>query len=83
MCNAGHHFSRELVEVFSKTIAPFPVGVTVRLSNGLNAVVIYNNSNFMSRPVVRAFDPKEPANYDYLNLASDPDALNVTILGVV
>lgn len=81
--NAGFHFSAALVEIFAKTIAPFPVGVTVQLSNGLHAVVIRNNNQFMTRPLLRTFAPEDPSNYEYLNLATDLAALSVTILGIV
>lgn len=81
--NSGYHFNPELVDVFAKTIAPFPIGLTVILSNGMHAVVVRNNSNFMMRPVLRVFDPNNPGDYDYINLANDPDALNITIVGTV
>jgi len=81
--NAGHHFSPGLVEVFARTIAPFPVGMTVQLSNGLHAVVMRNNPNFMMRPLVRAFDERDPSDYEYINLATDMSALDITIVGTV
>jgi len=83
LANSGHHFSAELVEVFARTIAPFPVGITVALSNGLHAVVIRNNPQLMMRPLVRAFDPDSPGNYEYINMSSDPGALDITIKGNV
>ncbi|MCL2349915.1 MAG: HD-GYP domain-containing protein [Defluviitaleaceae bacterium] len=80
MANAGTHFDPELVEIFSKTIAPFPVGLTVKLSNGLSAVVTRNHASFMARPIIRMFDPKEPEVFEFIDLAHDPDFLSVTIV---
>ena len=81
--NSGHHFAPELVSVFAKTIAPFPVGITVLLSNGLHAVVVRNNPSFMTRPLVRVFDENSPGNYEYINMATDLSSLDVTIVGTV
>jgi HD-GYP domain-containing protein (c-di-GMP phosphodiesterase class II) len=81
MANAGLHFDPEIVEVFCKTIAPFPVGMTVKLSNGLHAVVVRNNTNFMSRPLIRAFKAENPMCYDYIDLSSGRDVQNITIIG--
>ena len=83
LASSGHHFSPKVVETFAKTIAPFPVGITVKLSNGLNGIVIRNNSSLMMRPLVRAFDPIYPGDYEYINLSNDPNALDITIVGVV
>ena len=82
MASAGRQFDPEVVELFTRTIAPFPAGLTVRLSNGLHAVVVRNNPNFMMRPLVRAFDPDDPGYYEYINLSDDMGALDVTIIGV-
>lgn len=47
------HFEQEVVELFRKTIAIYPVGVTVKLNTGETAVVISNNEHSPSRPVLR------------------------------
>ena len=83
MASAGRQFDPDVVELFTKTIAPFPAGLTVRLSNGLHAVVIRNNPSFMMRPLVRAFDPDDRGYYEYINLSDDVKALDITIVGVV
>ena len=82
MASAGRQFDPDVVELFTKTIAPFPAGLTVKLSNGLHAVVVRNNPSFMMRPLVRAFDPDDPGYYEYINLSDDMGALDVTIVGV-
>jgi HD-GYP domain-containing protein (c-di-GMP phosphodiesterase class II) len=78
--NKGSHFDPEVVETFHKTIAPFPVGLTVKLSNGLDALVVKNYDHFMSRPLVRAFEPNNPSDFEYIDLAFDNSALNITIV---
>ena len=83
MANAGIHFDPDIVEVFTKTVAPFPVGTTVKLSNGLQAVIMRNNPSFMMRPLIRVFDIDKPGYYEYINLANDPKALNITIIDTV
>ena len=82
MASAGRQFDPDVVRLFTRTIAPFPAGLTVRLSNGLHAVVVRNNPSFMMRPLVRAFDPDDPGYYEYINLSDDMGALDITIIGV-
>jgi HD-GYP domain-containing protein (c-di-GMP phosphodiesterase class II) len=79
--NSGSHFDPEIVDIFYKTIAPFPVGMTVKLSNGLNGVVVKNNANFMSRPLVRAFEPENPSVFEMIDLSKGAAALDITIVG--
>ena len=81
LANSGKHFDPEVVDVFKRTIAPFPVGLTVRLSDGRPAVVIRNHPSFMMRPYVRAFDPDYPRGYEYIDMAHDIESLHITIVG--
>ncbi|MCD8502075.1 MAG: HD-GYP domain-containing protein [Bacillaceae bacterium] len=46
-------FDKKLVELFSRTVAIYPVGVTVYLSDSRKGVVVKQNKNFATRPVVR------------------------------
>ena len=73
MAHAGTQFDREVVQVFLRYVAPYPVGATVDLSNGHSAVVFKNNSEFLSRPVVKQDDGT------VLNLLETND---VTITGI-
>ena len=70
MGNAGTLFDKEMVAVFLQYIAPYPIGVTVELSNGETAIVVKNNRDMLSRPVVRRVDGS------LLNLR---DSLDITI----
>ena len=56
MAQADIQFNKEMVATFLQYIAPYPLGVTVELSNGKPAVVVQNNRDMLSRPKVRLFD---------------------------
>lgn len=58
MANAGKQFDLDIVNVFLKYVAPYPVGVTVMLSNGEKAIVVQNNKKMLSRPIVMTRDGK-------------------------
>ncbi|MFX3672908.1 MAG: HD-GYP domain-containing protein [Paenisporosarcina sp.] len=49
----------EIIEAFKKSIAIFPIGVTVTLSSGERGVVIGYNKKYPQRPKVRIFMDKE------------------------
>lgn len=48
-----HHFDQMIVDRFVKNIALYPVGTGVVLSTGEKALVVRNNRNMPTRPVVR------------------------------
>ncbi len=56
MSQAGMMFDKEMVAIFMQYIAPYPLGVTVELSNGKEAIVVKNNNSMLSRPQVRLYD---------------------------
>lgn len=49
----GKSFDPDVVRIFTKKIAPYPVGIEVELSNGMKGLVIKNYEGFSSRPLVR------------------------------
>ena len=53
MANAGAEFDPELVDVFLRRIAVYPVGCEVSLSDGRTAVVMENYKEFVLRPKVK------------------------------
>ena len=78
MGNTGSHFNPDAVGVFVRTVAPFPVGVSVRLSNGLEGLVFENDTNFPMRPLIKIkTEPGEPEHF--IDLCNDKDALDITI----
>lgn len=82
IANAGQMFDPDVVQLFIRKVAPYPVGTTVELSNGCTAIVLENFESFCLRPRVRVF--KEGVNdvdpYE-LDLHSDYSALNIVIKG--
>lgn len=85
MGNSGHHFDPAVVDAFLRKVAPFPVGTTIVLSDGRYGVVIKNNANFMMRPLIRILRISEEDSQEEIDidLATDQDALNITIMGTL
>ena len=82
MGNAGSHFAPNAVELFFRTVAAFPVGVGVRLSNGAEGIVYKNYSSFPMRPMIK-LKPKPGQRARFLDLCHDPSALNITVQRLV
>lgn len=76
MGNVDKMFDRTVVKAFVYKFPLYPVGLTVRLSNGEHAVVYSNEINSL-RPVVRLFDGR------LIDLSTDPDYRSITIFGLV
>lgn len=74
MANTGNMFDKELVELFMQYVAPYPIGVTVELSNGKKALVLKNNRDMLSRPIVRVESGEE------INLLK---SLDITIVKLI
>lgn len=70
MANTGIMFDQSILEIFIRHIAPYPVGTSVKLSTGQTAIVIKNNENFLTRPIVKI------SNGTIINLQN---VLNITI----
>lgn len=79
---ADTHFDYDILQAFLKTVAPYPVGAVVRLSNGFVAAVVRNVTTNILRPVVRILLPEEETGHE-IDLAADTDYLNVTICGLL
>jgi len=77
--NAGRHFAPKIVDVFTQKIAPFPLGVSVQLSNGLEGVVYKNHEGNLTRPVVKLFPLPGQKGDQFLDLKNDKHALGLTI----
>lgn len=70
MAHAGSMFDKNVLEAFIKHIAPYPVGTSIMLSNGQSAMVIKNNEESLTRPIVKL------ENGTIINLQK---TLNITI----
>jgi len=58
---AGHHFDPDIVRIFTKRVAVYPLGTGVRLSNGWRGNVIRQNKDKPDRPVIRViYEGEEP-----------------------
>lgn len=80
MGGTGNLFDPDLVRVFVRKIAPYPVGTTVKLSNGLSGVVTDNFESFCMRPNIRIV---KNGNYEIKPFdicLADRQALNITVI---
>lgn len=77
MAHNGSIFDPRLVKVFLRKVAPYPVGTVVKLSNGKMAIVMENNEECSTRPIVRLIESGST-----LNLTHDWNCKNITIVGV-
>lgn len=78
MANAGAEFDPELVDVFLRRIAVYPVGCEVSLSDGRTAVVMENYKEFVLRPKVKVIPTGE-----IIDLKADDDYRSLTILELI
>lgn len=75
MAMAGVEFDPQLVNIFIRKIAAYPVGCEVELSNGQHAVVAKNFMDFSLRPLVKVIETGE-----LLNLRDDVAGRSITIV---
>ena len=80
MGNAGKSFCPEIVEVFSKKIAPFPLGFQVELSNGMEGIVWRNHEDCLTRPLIKL---TSDSDQEFLDLRNDMSAYNITIKRII
>ncbi len=59
IANSAIMFDPDVVKLFMRKVAPYPIGTTVELSNGHTAIVLENFESFCLRPRVRVFKYKE------------------------
>jgi len=85
MSNMEARFSPKVVQAFTRKIAPFPVGVSVELSDGRQAIVVKNNQNFMMRPLVKivSTEGSPPVVEERVDLANDESAMSITIVNIL
>ncbi|NTV90433.1 MAG: HD-GYP domain-containing protein [Clostridiales bacterium] len=83
MANGGNHFDPSIVEFFTRRIAPYPVGLTVKLSNNTSGIIMENFSNYGMRPRIRIFrHGGVPVTPYVINLRDDSNTRNITIIGM-
>jgi HD-GYP domain-containing protein (c-di-GMP phosphodiesterase class II) len=74
---AGRLFDPELVVTFAETVAPYPPGLAVELSDGRRGIVADVPTDRISRPVVRIVEDGRPAGE--LALAELPELAIVAV----
>lgn len=75
-------FDPDLVNIFVRKIAPYPIGTCVVLSNGLSGIVLKNYESYSMRPMLRIFKKNNEEISPYEICLSEREFLNVTITGV-
>lgn len=75
------HFETELLETFLHTVAVYPAGTLVLLSNNERAVVVKNYDENTLRPLVRVINDEGECVKD-LDLLHDPQCMNIVICGM-
>lgn len=53
LAESGKAYNPEIIGAFSTNIAPYPVGATIRLNNGVIGVVIEVTREFPTRPLIK------------------------------
>lgn len=56
---AGSKFEQNMIETFRKSIAVYPVGLSVYLNDGRKGVVVRQNGGTSDRPVIRIIEENE------------------------
>lgn len=78
MGNSGISFDIDIVRAFLRKIEPYPIGASVRLSDGRQGIVIRDNINNPLRPVVKLRSERE----EVLDLTNDFSLNNIVIKGI-
>lgn len=79
----GTMFDNKFLEGFRNTFSIYPLGVCVRLSNGIEGYVIKQNSGFPDKPIIRVlYDPitKKGVPFYEIDLVK---SINIIIEGMV
>ncbi|MBU3190271.1 HD-GYP domain-containing protein [Clostridium bowmanii] len=81
MGSSGTLFDHRLVKIFSKKIAPYPIGTCVKLSNDLIGIVVENYSSYCLRPLIKIVKTGNKLVIPYLMNLKESN-YNVTITAV-
>lgn len=78
MGGIGIYFDENIVKLFLKKVAPYPVGTLVSLSNGLSGIVTHNHEVQPLRPTIRVISSNEE-----IDLCHDMRYTSVVITGLL
>lgn len=77
-------FDPEIVDVFVRKIAPYPVGTCVMLSNGSKGIVVENYEDYSLRPKIRIFEENgKKLEKSYELMLAEKTSLNITVIDIV
>ena len=82
MGGSGYHFDFDLISIFTRKIAAYPLGTCIKLSNGLIGIVVENYPDACTRPKIRLIDETSEGVH-YINLRDDFRNNNLTIVEIV
>lgn len=83
MGNSGTMFDPQIVKIFLKKVAAYPVGTVVRLSNGWSGLVIENHEHWATRLTVKIIKKNEENVEPFiLEMHKDYNCMNITIVGI-
>ncbi|MGH4139547.1 HD-GYP domain-containing protein [Clostridium sp.] len=83
LAGSGNAFDEEIVQRFKETFSVFPLGVCLKLSNGVEGYVIKQNKNFPDRPIIRVLyehKTRKPIKFYEIDLLEFP---NVVIKSII
>ena len=83
LADCGNAFDEDIVKSFKKTFSVFPLGVYLKLSNGVEGYVIKQNKNFPDRPIIRVLyesETRAPIKFYEIDLL---ECRNVVVKSVI
>jgi len=83
MGGSGTMFDPQYVLNFTRKVAAYPLGTIVRLSNGVDGIVVRNYEDCCTRPCLRLVKDDELGEHLYIDLKDDMTATNLTITEIV
>ncbi|MFF2531200.1 HD-GYP domain-containing protein [Brevibacillus sp. NPDC058079] len=75
---ANTHFDSQLIQMFQKSVASYPIGVTVKLNTGETAVVVAYHFDAPGRPTVRIL--KDPNGHAVSNPSEIDLSKNLSLM---
>lgn len=76
LAGCGSAFDEEIVKSFKETFSVYPLGVCLKLSNGVEGYVIKQNKSFPDRPVIRVLyesESRKPIKFYEIDLLQCPN----------
>jgi HD-GYP domain-containing protein (c-di-GMP phosphodiesterase class II) len=83
MGGSGTMFDPLYVLKFTRKVAAYPLGTIVRLSNGVDGIVVHNYEDCCTRPCLRLVEDNDSGEHLYIDLKDDMNATNLTITEIV